>query len=98
MAKYYAPNTAVGQGLDLVIRPGNVLWSLVTAIAPEPFPRHDRQWLQSTISYKEFAVAVKKGEERFQSEVLPKLRESDPRYRIIGIRRARENGVNPIPR
>jgi hypothetical protein len=68
------------------------------ALHDQPFPRHDRQWLQSTISYQEFAAAVKKGNEEFRSEVQPKLQGEAPGYRMIDIKKARELGINPIPR
>jgi hypothetical protein len=64
----------------------------------KPFPRHDPQWLQSTISYREFAQAVRRGDERFRSEVLPNMKERNPQYQLIFIRKARESGINPIPR
>jgi hypothetical protein len=54
--------------------------------------------VRSTPAYSNFIDAVKKGNEEFRSEVSPKLPENDPRYKIIGIRKARENGINPIPR
>jgi hypothetical protein len=86
--------------------PGNVEFLETTmlgsgrpvALHDKPFPRHDRQWLQSTISYTDFSAALKRGNEEFQSEVGPKLRENDPRYKLIDIRKAREMGINPIPR
>lgn len=64
----------------------------------KPFPRHDRQWLQSTPSYQDFAAAIRMGNQEFRSEVLPRLSDSDPGYKVIGIRKARENGISPIPR
>ncbi|HSY99907.1 MAG TPA: hypothetical protein VK788_10445 [Terriglobales bacterium] len=54
--------------------------------------------VRGTPAYSNFIDAVKKGDEEFRSEVSPKLRENDPRYKVIGIRKARENGINPIPR
>jgi hypothetical protein len=54
--------------------------------------------VRGTPAYSNFMDAVKKGDEEFRSEVSPKLRENNPRYRIIGIRKARESGINPIPR
>jgi hypothetical protein len=64
-----------------------------------PFPHRDRQWLESTVSFKEFAAAVKKGNEEFQSAVLPKLRENEhPGFRMIGVKKVREMGISPIPR
>jgi hypothetical protein len=54
--------------------------------------------VQGTPAYSNFMDAVKRGNEQFQSEVSPKLQEKDPKYRLIGIRKARESGINPIPR
>jgi hypothetical protein len=54
--------------------------------------------VQGTPAYSNFMDAVKRGNEQFQSEVSPKLQEKDPKYRLIAIRKARESGINPIPR
>ncbi|HXZ39517.1 MAG TPA: hypothetical protein VEG68_02165 [Terriglobales bacterium] len=81
----FLETTMLGSGRSVVLR-------------DRPFPRHDPLWLRSTISYEEFAAAVRAGNQRFQSEVLPKTKENDPRYRLIFVRKARENGINPIPR
>jgi hypothetical protein len=81
----FLETTMLGSGPPVVLR-------------DQPFPHHDRQWLQSTVSYKEFVAAVGVGDKRFQMEVLPKLRKNDSNYKLIGIRKAREDGINPIPR
>lgn len=64
----------------------------------KPFPKHDRQWLQSIPSYQDFAGAIKKGDQEFNTEVSPNLKSGNPRYKVISVIQARANGINPIPR
>jgi hypothetical protein len=80
---------------------GNLEFLETTMIAAGP-PVQDRPFKNpaaavETPSYKEFIAAVRKGDERFQSEVLPKLREKSPGYIAISVDKARQIGINPIP-
>ncbi len=54
--------------------------------------------IEDSPSYKNFMAALNKGDQEFRQNVLPGLRERNPQYKFISVRKARENGITAIPR
>ena len=54
--------------------------------------------VQGSESWNQFAQAIQVATNTFNQEVLPGLQQHKPQYRIIDIAKARQAGVNSIPR
>ncbi len=54
--------------------------------------------VQGSESWQQFVQAIQVGTNTFNQEVLPALQQHKPQYRLIEITKARQFGVNAIPR
>ncbi len=89
----------VGYYLDPQHREPRFLETTLVGQGPMPLnlPFGPLYQIGATASWKEFLYAVQVGNQEFNQEVGPNLGRN-PRYMMIDIQKARNAGINPIPR